>query len=236
MSVGGVNYVLRPINSQSEWNNLNEIDFSGTTIPQYFFERRYDFGIYPIPQAAYTITANSNLQPAEMIEDDYTTGDITVTQDAQLIVGNNGATFDSTFVSRWFRADGDSRWYKINTYIDPNELNLQTYYEGESQSNIPYVIGQSPEVPEELHKYIPFGAAADFYALRKDFASSQAMENYFYTGDFNNSSRKPSMARGGLLAAVSRYSTRGNQSIVNRRRATISRFDERWTATLTSTV
>ena len=237
IEVGGVKYNLTPVHSQSEWNDLNEIDFSGTTIPQYFFERRYDFGVYPTPQAdGYTITANSNLQPAEMIEDDYVTGDITVTKDAQAIIGANGAVFDNTFVTRFFRADGDSRWYKIAAFVANDELTLQTYYEGLSQSNITYVIGQSPEVPEELHKYIPFGAAADFYALRKDFTAAQSMENYFYTGDFNNSSRKPSMARGGVIAAVSRYSTRGNTSIVSRRKATVSRFDERWSTTLSSTI
>ena len=58
---GGVAYPLIVIQSQLEWNRINQIDFSGTTIPQFIFPRRDDFGIYPTPQDAYTVSLTSNL-------------------------------------------------------------------------------------------------------------------------------------------------------------------------------
>ena len=46
LTTGGVDYPLTTINSQREWDKLNEVSFSGSAIPQFIFPRRDDFGIW----------------------------------------------------------------------------------------------------------------------------------------------------------------------------------------------
>jgi hypothetical protein len=137
-------------------------------------------------------------------------------------------------IGRWFKAtQADNRWYRIATFATSTQLILESYYEGTSNASSTYIIGESPEIPDEIHDILPHGAAADFYAgPRKDFASAQAHNNYFWTGDFNNNSRNPQNAEGGLLGAANRYASRSNTSIVYRNRERISRFDEAWSTVL----
>lgn len=236
LTIANVAYPLIVVNSQMDWNYLNQIDFSGTTIPQYIFPRQRDFGIYPIPQTTGdTITLVPNLQAAEMTADDYAIGTITLTTDNIEIVGV-GTTFTADMAGRWFKATGgDNFWYRIGSFTDTTHLNLETYYEGESKTSVAYIIGESPEIPEELHEIIPHGVAADFYSgPRKDFTSAQAHNNYFWTGDFSNASRRIQEAQGGLLGAQARYATRANSNIIYRKKARIARFDERFSTTLTA--
>lgn len=235
LTIAGVAYPLIVVNSQLDWNYINQIDFSGTTIPQFIFPRRNDFGIYPTPQTdGDTITLVGNLQDREMTADDYTTGDVDITENDQEVVGN-ATTFTVDMVGRWFKAtDGDNYWYRIGTFTDATHLNLETFYEGETKTSAAYLIGESPEIPEELHEILPHGAAAEFFSgPRKDFASAQAHNNYFWTGDFNNDSRRIHDAQGGLLAAKARYATRINSGIIYHKHERIPRFDERWSTVLT---
>jgi hypothetical protein len=55
----------------------------------------------------------------------------------------------------------------------------------------------------------------------------------FWTGDPNNNSRKLRNARGGILAAMGRYSKRSNRRIIKKGRNIRSRFQEAWRTTLT---
>lgn len=234
LTIGGVAYPLTVIDSEREWNRLNMIDFSGTTIPQYIFPRRNDFGIYPKPTSSgNTITIVGNLKAVEMTVDDYITGSVTATQNSSTIIGL-GTTWTNAMIGRWFIASGgDKRWYRIASWASATQLILETVYEGFTVTGSNYVIGESPELPDEIHDILPHGAAADYFAgPRKDFPSAQAHLNYFYSGDFNNSSRNVQKATGGLLGAVNLYSSRANTNIVYRNKQRVSRFDEAWSTTL----
>lgn len=77
ITIGSRDHNLKPVNSQSEWNRLNAIDIQAGSLPQYFFVRRDDFGIWPIPQDAYTITLDYHFRDRNLTTADYTTGTVT---------------------------------------------------------------------------------------------------------------------------------------------------------------
>lgn len=235
MTIGGRAWPLRIVNSYSSWNQLNKFIIAGTIVPQFIFPRQRDFGIWPIPKAdGYTVTLVGNLQDVEMTVSDYVTGTVNLTQNSQVVTGV-ATTFTSSMVGRWFKATGgDKRWYRIATYVTATDVRLETYYEGNSVNGVTYVIGESPNLPDEIHEILPHGAAADFYAgPAKDFAAAQAMINYYFTGDFNNGKRTGADIFGGLLGAKIRYAERGNTAIINKNPTPKWMFDERWTTTLT---
>lgn len=221
MTVGDINYPLRVINSQSVWNDFQQVNVTASTIPQYIFPRQYDFGIYPTPQDAYTVTLVGDYLPQRLTVDDYNTGTVSVTQNSTTVTGTD-TVFTADMVGRWFNyttTDTDpllsgtaypsGNWYKIASFTSTTEIDLQTYYEESTITDGAYVIGQSPEIPEELHEYIPYRASASYYsALRRDPEQGQRLINYFYTGDFYNTNRTGHMT-GGTLGIISRYKNEG---------------------------
>lgn len=242
MTVGEVVYPLRPIHSQEFWDKLQEIDVQASTVPQYFFQRQYDFGIYPTPDDAYTITVVGNYIPKNLSASDYSEGTISISQNSASVTGS-GTTFTSAMAGRWLvetNSDGipTGNWYKISSYTSATAITLETVFEESSLSGATYLIGESPEIPEEMHEYIPYRSAAAYYAtVRKDSAHAQTLLNYFYTGDFNNSDRRGKIS-GGILGIISRYKNvgRANSQISNTNRSpydALSPFDP-WAITLSA--
>ena len=237
-TIGGIAYPLTFVNSQREWDRLNEIDFTGSIIPQYIFPRRDDFGIWPTPTTSgETISLLANMLDQDMTAEDITTTTVTVTSNDATIT-HVGTSFVAGMVGRWFvLTDGTNpkdNWYRIASFTDTSNIELESVYEGSTSSGESYLIGEIPEIPPELHEIIPHGVAADFFAgPRKDFAAAQAHNNYFFTGDFNNSDRRLARAIGGLLGAKKRYSSRGETALVHRKPKIRSRFDDPWAINLT---
>jgi hypothetical protein len=234
-AVGGVTYPLQSVESAESWTYLNQVDFSGSIIPQFYFVRRDDFGIWPEPTTSdETITLDYNYLLRDMSNEDDTDGTVSVTQNSTTVTGSS-TTFTAGMVGRWFKANDDGDWYRISAFTSTTDITLETSFEGASVSGSNFVIGESPEIPMETHQYIPYGTAATYFAtIRRDPKQAQAMSNYFWTGDFSNYSRKLRDAAGGLNAIINRYRSRGrsNSQIVRRSRQIISRFDERWRSTL----
>jgi len=233
IEVGDVDYPLTIIQSQSEWDQLNQVDFSGTTIPQYIFPMRDHFEVWPIPQEDdNTITLIGNMLDRDMTADDYTTGTVTVAENDATITGA-GTTFTAAMEGRWFQTTNDQYWYRLDTYTDGTHFELESVFEGADGAAQTYTIGESPEIPPELHELLPHGSASDFFSgPRKDFNAAQAHLNYFWTGDYSNVSRDIKDAFGGVLGAKKRYSRRGEGRVIDKSGRQISRFDERWSTTL----
>ena len=237
LEIGDVDYPLTIVHSQREWDKLNQIDFSGTTIPQFIFPMRDHFELWPIPTAANnTITLLSNILDRDMTIEDVTTGTVTVTANDATIT-HSGTSFTAAMVGRWFQTDNDGLWYRIASFTDTSNMELESVFEGSSAAAQAFTIGEIPEIPPELHEILPHGVASDFYAgPRKDFTAAQAHNNYFWTGDFNNSNRDTDKVAGGLLAAVKKYSRRGNSKVIEGIGGGVNRFDERWSSTLSSAI
>lgn len=235
VTVGGVDYTPEVVESESTWKWINSSDTDTSAWPRFIYPRRDDFGIWPTPNDAYTITFNGNYIPKDMIAEDYSSGTVVVAQNGVTVTGTD-TTFTALMVGRWFRATDDGDWYRIAAFGSTTSLTLESTFEGSSVSGSAFTVGESPEIPMELHEYIPFRAAAAWYAgPRRNLKQSKMMNNYFYTGDFDNPNRKPELVQGGLIyyKAQLRELGRDNSQLVRKTKYLRGRFDESST-TLTS--
>ena len=235
LTISDVAYPLQVIDSYNEWNTLNQIDFSGSTTPLFIFIRRDDFGIWPKPSADdNTITLVYNIFVKDMTQDDYITGTVTTVNDDATVTGTD-TTFTPAMVGRWFKATDDQEWYRIDSYTGAESIELESVFEGTAVTDSAFIIGESPEIPVQLHELLPYKAVAPYLAgFKRDPVTAQSFLNYFWTGDFNNNSRRLRDAAGGLLGAMKEYSGlgRANSRLVRRRPRIVSPFDERWSSVL----
>lgn len=235
-TVSSVAYPLQVVDSQAKWNQINEIDFSGTTVPQFIFPRRDDFGLYPIPStASETVTLVSSLADRDMTAEDYTTGTVTLTN-ADATVTGAGTTFTAAMVGRWFQATTDQYWYRVDSFTNATSIELERVFDGTTGATLAYTLGETPELPPEMHELIPHGAAAQFFTVRKDFQSAQHHLNYMKYGTYAPNADDMRIPRGGLLGAIRKYAKRDNSAMVYHKKEAVNRFDERFTATLSSTI
>lgn len=216
VTVGSIKYPMTTVDSQLNWDRINETLITTTAIPQFIFPRRDDFGIWPIPQAIYTITMNYSLRDRNLTVADYTTGTVDVTKNSQAVVGH-GTTFSALMIGRWFQFTNDGYWYRVSAVTDATDLTLETSYEGTTAAGGTYTIGQSPEIPEEGHELLVAGAAADYFmGMRGDMPKANYFNNVFYTGDGANTDRQGRNIVGGLIGLRKRYAERSDSKIINR--------------------
>lgn len=239
ITIGSVKYTLTPIYDQYSWNMLNALTIQPTAIPQFIFPRKDDFGIWPIPQAVYTITFQRHFRDRNLLVDDYTTGTVTLTNGSVTVSGSS-TVFTAGMAGRWFTitdtsAPGEGYWYRIGTFNGTTSLSLETSWAGSAGSSLAYRIGETPELPEEVHSILPWGTAADYFAgLRSDLAKATQFNNMFWTGDANNSTRDFASKNvvGGLIGLVRKYKDRDRDTIVQRQPSIISPQYKVWATTI----
>lgn len=225
ITIGSVNYPLRIISSRMNWEQLNAIQIQASAIPQFYFPRQLDFGIWPIPQTVYTGNMSYRYRDRNLGVADYSGGTITLTQGSTQVTGSS-TTFTSAMVGRWLTVTdttiaGQGYWYRITGYTSATSI---TIYQPWTQATATtgsslYTIGETPEIPEELHVILAWGTAADYYAgMRKDLTNAAFYDNLFWTGNPSNNSRKQDGSiTGGLLGAISTYSDRDNRHLIKRK-------------------
>lgn len=229
ITIGSVNYPLRPLNSRWNDEQLNAIQIQASAIPQFYFVEQDSFKIWPIPQATYTGTIYYHYRDRNLSVADYTTGTVSLTQGSNLVTGS-GTTFTAAMVGRWFTVTdttvpGQGYWYRITGYTDATHISLGSLTQpvewgNANCSGATYLIGESPEIPEELHSILAWGTAADFYGgMRKDPVSAAMYDNLFWTGNPQNANRQDSDSSitGGLLGGINLYKDRDNRHIIKRR-------------------
>lgn len=210
---------LRIVQSQQEWNRLQQISIT-SGFPTHVFPRRDDFGIYPTPSDVFEVSVVGTYQPVRMTASDVTTGVVNATQGDATITTQS--LFTSSMVDRWFTLtdstslipNGD--WYRLKTYTNTSSMELSRTYTGPSVEGSSFIIGQSPEIPEELHQYIPYKVGSIYWAIRRmDSKKGQELANYFFTGDLNNSNRSGKMT-GGVMATLNdlKNKGRGNTNLI----------------------
>lgn len=224
VTIGSVDYPLDPINSQMEWDRFNAIDFQAGAIPSVYFERQRDFGIWPIPQGAYNSTIVYNLRNQPMVNEDYTTGTVAVSENSDTITGTTTSWDGNVFAGQWFSltdSNGEPKgdWYRIESVGSDTSITLETVFENATASSQNYVIGDSPELPDEAHIMVRDGAVADYYAEKRQApAKAQGWSNKFWTGDFNNNSRDIENVVSGALFIKKTYQDRTDSQIIKRKR------------------
>lgn len=213
--IDGTNrYPLTFVESTEMWNRLNSIQFEAVGIPTHVYPRAKDYGIYPTPQTAdYTIELEFNFFTKDLSQSDYTTGTITATSNSATITGS-GTTFADWMTGAWIKLP-DGVWYQIETKDSTTQLTLETVYEGTTTAGATYTIGESPQLPPELHELIPHRAASKYFgSMRRDTQQSQYNENIFWTGDPNVSANNEDNAQGGIIGAKKMYASRSDGAIV----------------------
>lgn len=229
ITIGSVQYTLSPIYSQSQWNWFNALQIQPTAIPQLIFPRKDDFGIWPIPQAVYTITFQRFFRDRNMLVDDYSTGTVSLTGGSSTLIGS-GTTFTPAMVGRWFTVTntatpGQGYWYRIATYTNATTLVLDNTWASDDATGTTYRIGESPEIPEEGHIMLPSGTAADFYAgLRNDPDNASRFDNMFWTGSYTSTNRDmdDKSISAGLIGLINKYKDRERDNIIHRQPQIIS--------------
>lgn len=229
ITIGSVQYTLTPIYDQYTWNMLNAMQIQPTAIPQFIFPRKDDFGIWPIPTAAYTITFQRFFRDRNLAVADYSTGTLTLTSGSAAVTGA-GTTFTAGMVGRWLTVTntatpGQGYWYRIGAYTSATSITLETDWAAATVAGTAFRIGESPEVPEEGHVMLAMGTAADFYSgLRSDTTKASWFDNMFWTGSGNNGSRDlaDKNITAGLIGLLRRYKDRERDTIVMRQPHIIS--------------
>lgn len=224
ISVTSVNFPLRIIDTTNGWEQLNAILIQASALPQFYFPRRDDFGIWPIPQVTYGGTMLYHYRDRNLSVADYNTGTVTLTQFSNQIVGS-GTTFTPAMVGRWFTVTdttvpGQGFWYRVTGYVDATHLNIYQQWPNATAAGATYRIGETPETPEETHIDLVNGVTADFYGgMRKDPTNYTWYSNLFWTGDPGNASRKEgdTTIAAGLIGAVNRYGDRDDTRLIKKR-------------------
>jgi len=215
---GQIAYPLKLVNSQQEWNYINQYPNIQVFIPQFYFPRRDDFGVWPTPQAIYPMTVNYIYRDRNLNVTDYIAATVTFTNNSQSIVGS-GTVFTSDMIGRFIvptDTDGfpTGYWYRITAVTDTTHLTIETFYEGATAIGSKYLIGQTPELPEEAHILLSWGVTADWYIQRGDMEKAARFNNLYYTGDGNNAERGGKSVLGGLYGVRERYAERGDRRII----------------------
>lgn len=226
ITVGSVNYPMQIISAQRNWDQLNAILIQASAMPQFVFPRKDDFGVWPIPQAVYTITFNQYSRDRNLLVDDYTTGTVQVTSGSASIVGSN-TVWTAGMVGRWFSVtdtsvNGHGYMYRVTAVGSGTTATLNTSFYGDSNSALTYLIGESPEIPEEGGVVLVDGVTADYYSgMRVDPDKATWFTNKFLTGQGNVplpiDASAQSMIKGGLYGLVNRYKNRTTKTIIRRR-------------------
>jgi hypothetical protein len=226
ITVGSVNYPMQIINSQYNWDQLNAILIQASAMPQFVFPRKDDFGVWPIPQAVYTITFNAHARDRNLLVEDYVGGTVQVTSGSNSIVGTN-TTWTAGMVGRWFEVtdttvNGHGYFYRITAVGSTTTATLNTSFYGDSKSGLTYLIGESPEIPEEGGIVLVDGVTADYYSgMKVDPDKSAFFTNKFLTGEGSKGLPEDMTAqstiKGGLYGLINRYKNRTTKTIIRRK-------------------
>jgi hypothetical protein len=170
---------------------------------------------------------------------DYTGGTISATNNSTAIVGVS-TNFQPFMKGYWFVMNdtaqpGQGYWYRIASVTDTTHLTLETFYTGDSVNTAAYRVGQSMELPEEVHDDIIQGVVADYYrGPRSDLDKAMQCDNIFWTGNSLEKEREGKIFTGGVLGAKQRYAGRQDGAIVWTHGLGTSWEDRMWASSITA--
>jgi hypothetical protein len=221
VTIGNFKYTLSPIYDQATWNQLNAMQIQPTAIPQFYFPRKDDFGIWPVPTSAYSINYNTFDRDRNLSVADYTAGTALCTNCSTSVVGTS-TTWTAGMVGRWFTitdttVSGQGYWYRVAGFTDATHITLDRPWNSATIATSTYRIGESPELPEEAHILLANGTASDYYGgLRNDQDKAAIFDNFFWTGNRSNTSRDKNDKNisAGLIGLIQNYENRDKSNLI----------------------
>ncbi len=173
ITANGIVYPLVEVPSEHIWNELNIIPAVTIYIPTKFFVKGPDvISIWPAPSTNNVGTLSVSYEPRVP---DYIAPDVTgtaqVTPGSQTVTDQLTSFYPAMAGMRMTVQDvTDGNWYKIASAPTTSTLLLSNYYAGVSSGIYNYLIGLTPDIPEDYHLGIVYYAAAQYYLKRKDLA------------------------------------------------------------------
>lgn len=180
---------LEQIPDEFAWRMMNMLSITG--VPTHFFIRgRNEVGLYPTPAASVTKGIELVFAPrgTTMTENDLTTvvgstnatvttTTVAVTNNSQTIT-NSGTAFTAKMKGQWFSVlDGsDENWYQIQDFTNTSTLILENFFQGSTNTGVPFRIGQVMDLPEEYLESPVDYAMYRFYLKRGIVGLTQAQE------------------------------------------------------------
>lgn len=240
LSVGSVNYSLKLISAESVWEQLNSVLLQASAVPQFYYPRRDDFGIWPIPQNLYNGQIYYHYRDRNLMTDDYTAGSVAVTASSNQVVGTT-TVFTPAMVGMWFTIDdltvpGHGYFYRITGRTSNTVISLNKPFAGTTTSGITkFRIGECPEIPDDLHTYLVDGVTGGYYKdIRKDKENAATFLNTFWTGNPANAVWKEGGEDiiGGLLGGMKAYADREDERVINRKPGLNPLQYKAWSVTL----
>jgi hypothetical protein len=239
VTINGLAYPVITDDSILQWDRINLVLISTTAIPQFIFPRKDDFGIWPVPQGLYPITIVVRLRDRTPSVGDYVTGTVTCTNNSQTVTGA-GTTWTSAMNGRWFCMNDSTKpgygyWYRISSVQSTTSLTLETVYVNTSVTGASYVIGETFELPEEVHPNIVDGVVSDYFSgPRSDVEKASWWENKYWTGNPLEKEREGKKFAGGILGCQQRYAGRIEGSIVWKHGMSSGFWERMWASTLSA--
>jgi len=180
---GDTYYPLTEIGSEINWNKINSVASATVGQPSVYYPKGKDVvSIYPIPGSAVTEGLRVYYEPKQprMINDDFTSGTVTVTQGSTTIT-HSGTGFTPSMVgSYFFTTDGSDGYdYQIVEYTSTSALVIENYYEGTSGSGKTFIIGSVPDIPDEYQPAITDYCLGRFFLRRGDRKAGLDMLSMF---------------------------------------------------------
>ncbi len=165
------------VNSKLIWDHLNYITINN--YPTHIFPRRDDYGLWPIPDAVYTINFGYHLRDRNLTTADFATGTVTMINDDKTVT-HSATGFTALMVGRWLQVTQDGHWYRIASFTNTSNVELSSAFQGTAGAGLSFKIGESPELPEDLHIALSHGTTEDYFrGPRKDTTTADSWEKKY---------------------------------------------------------
>lgn len=179
----GMVYPLVQVSSEFRWNQLNVVPTVTINIPNFYFVRgRNELGIWPTPSATITsgLTVSYEARVPDMSMTDLTVGTLTVTNGSTTIT-HSGTSFSQQMIGAYVTVndDTDGLWYRVAGFTSTSVLTLENYYQGIGGAGRTFLLGVTPDIPEDYHLALVYFAAYNFFLRRKDMFMANMYQGLF---------------------------------------------------------
>ena len=191
-SSGEVDQIPTAVEDPLFWEEIQFRNTNTSDLTQYYYQEGNDLLIWPtFSTAGRNIQVRYRKRVVEMTLADYSTGDITsITNGASALIGN-GTSWNSQLPlgEQWIRlakANGDYRWYRVDSITDDTNIVLEKKYLGTTiaADTLAYTLGEMPVIPEEYQNLLFYRTMALYYMKLED--SSALSDRYWklYDGGY----------------------------------------------------
>lgn len=195
VQIGGLLWQGKESPSRKHFDSLNVIPFYND-FPQYYYIYNNEFLLYPTPASGNnTLTFHYKKRLLDLSMEDVTNttsiATVSATNGSTTITATGAAFKEWMESSGWIRisesttdaANGDNKWYQINTVTDSTHLELKNAYTGANVTGANFTIGDVPILPEDYQDLPIYRALRIYYTSRvPDKSRAETFKNLYEEG------------------------------------------------------